>query len=108
MILNVVRGDTKSFLLSVPDGLDDSTFSFTVKRHLLDADDDAVISQAGLEESDGLVTINLAATDTDQFADAERLFWDLQADDGMGGIVTPLMGTLVIAADVTRTASEPS
>lgn len=108
MILNAIRGDRTTFSLSVPDTLGESTFTFTVKTHLLDADADAVISQTGLTATEGVVAITLAAEDTDQFVDAERLFWDLQADDGIGGIVTPLMGSLVIAADVTRTASETS
>ena len=108
MILNVLRGDTTSFVLDVPADLDTYDFTFTVKRHLLDADADAVISQGPLTVSSDTVKVDLAAADTDQFSDAERLYWDLQGDDGNGGIITPLRGTMVIAADVTLTASEPS
>jgi hypothetical protein len=108
VILNALRGDTTAFSLTVPEELDDQTFTFTVKRRLLDSDEDAVISQTDLEASEGSVFIELLPEDTDQFVDAERLYWDLQADDGIGGITTPLRGKLVITADVTLTASEPS
>jgi hypothetical protein len=108
MILNAIRGDTTTFSLTVSESLDEQDFTFTVKRRLLDPDDDAVISQTGLVADEGVVLIELLPEDTDQFVDAERLYWDLQADDGVGGITTPLRGKLVIAADVTLTASEPS
>lgn len=108
MILNAIRGDTTTFSLTVSESLDEQDFTFTVKRRLLDPDDDAVISQTGLVADEGVVLIELLPEDTDQFVDAERLYWDIQADDGIGGITTPLRGKLVIAADVTLSASEPS
>jgi hypothetical protein len=108
VILNALRGDLVTFNLTVPEDLDDLDFTFTVKRHLLDPDDDAVIAQDGLTSSEGTVSIVLTPQDTDQFADGDRLYWDLQADSGTGEVTTPLRGKLVIAADVTLTASEQS
>jgi len=108
VILNALRGDSTTFNLEVTGMEVDDDITFTVKRHLLDPDDDAVIALSGLTLSEGIVSIELTPQDTDQFADGDRLYWDLQFDSGTGEVSTPLRGKLVIAADVTLTASEQS
>jgi hypothetical protein len=106
VILNVTRGDLVTFDLEVTaEGGD--TVTFTAKRRLLDEDADAAISKV-LEPSDDATTLTLLPEDTAELADGLRLYWDVQVDDGAGGITTPLNGILVIAADVTLTASETS
>jgi hypothetical protein len=109
VILNALRGDLVTFALPVPDTVDETAdITFMVKRHLMDLDADAVIAKSGLSVAEGVVAVALTPEDTDAFADADRLYWDLQFDDGIGGVQTPLRGKLVIAADVSVTASATS
>lgn len=110
MILNVIRGDKTTIPFTLPDGVEQegATVTFTAKRRLLDPDDDAVISKVLPEGEGQAVALVLLPEDTTEFTDAERLPFDLQVDDGIGNVVTPFRGTLVISADVTLTAEPTS
>lgn len=121
MILSVNRGDRAVFTLVLNDtagepiDLTDLTVTFTAKSMLLDADVDAIIAKtngSGIDVSEtptsGEIALILDSDDTEGLADATRLYWDIQTDDGVGNIATPLMGKLVVSADVTLTASATS
>ena len=121
MILNVRRGDKATYSLTLLDAaetaldLTSMSVAFTAKAGLLDPDIDAVIVKdetdgivIGATPTDGTITLTLLPEDTEGLADATRLYWDIQVDDGIGGVTTGLSGKLVVSADVTLTASATS
>ena len=111
----MTRGDSRSFALTLTDGagapldLTDAALTFTAKRNLDDEDEDAVILKtdgAGIEvavdPTDGLATLTIDPEDTEDLAHSIVLYWDLQVEDAVGGVQTPLSGRLSVKADVTR------
>jgi hypothetical protein len=118
-VIQVTRGDQATYDLTLVDAdtgdpidLTTMTLTFTAKRQLLDLDDEAFISKtngAGIEidadPTTGMAVLTLLAEDTEDTVDAERLIWDVQIDNGAGDVRTPLRGTLVMVADITRFSS---
>jgi len=113
--LSMIRGDTRSFALTLTDGagspldLTDVTLTFTAKLRLTDADDEAIIVKTdadGIEisddPSDGMATLTIDPEDTEVLGYSRSLYWDLQVEDALGAVQTPLSGRLSIRADVTR------
>lgn len=115
-LLSMTRGDTGVFQVTLTDSagdplvLTDRELTFTVKRRLLDSDDDALIQKtvgAGIVVADaetGVATITIDPADTSEIANGPSLYWDIQvqADDD---VRTPLSGRLVLMPDVTRTTT---
>lgn len=120
-VLNVIRGDQQAYSITLTEGdgtaldLTGLDVTFMAKRHLQDLDADALITKTAtdgiavnVDPTTGLAVLTLTPDDTELLADADRLYWDLQVDDGLGDVRTPLRGKLVIAGDVTAGSSETS
>jgi hypothetical protein len=114
-VLDVKRGDTATFTIALTDSagapldLTGLIMTFTAKYHLMDPDDDAVITKSDIDgivvdydPTTGIAVLTIDPEDTATLPPIRtRLFWDLQVDNGAGDVRTPLTGTLNINADVT-------
>jgi hypothetical protein len=111
--IEAVRGDGEIYLLTMteddaPLDLTDAEMWMTAKRHIRDADADAIFQKTvgdGITITDaegGLATVELIPGDTsDLAARTVRLVYDVQVKLVSGRIVTPLKGRLTVEPDVT-------
>lgn len=110
--IQLIRGDYKAFNLTftqngVPLDLTDYVLMFTAKESTADDDDEAVILkdvEVTTNPELGIVLLELEAEDTD--IEPGTYVYDFQLVDGDGKPTTVMMGTLEIAADVTRRVIE--
>jgi hypothetical protein len=120
-LLSIHRGDTETFTITLTDGAGDPldltglAITFTAKRRVSDADEDAVIQKTDVDgivvdadPTSGIAVLTIEPADTADLEDLRTLHWDVQVDDGVGGVRTPLLGRLAITADVTRTSQAGS
>jgi hypothetical protein len=114
--LAMTRGDTQAFALTLTDGdglaldLTDLSLTFTAKLRIHDTDAEALIVKSdgagitlGDDPTDGTATLTILPADTESLTSQRTLYWDLQVEDSLGAVSTPLSGHLVIGLDVTRT-----
>jgi hypothetical protein len=111
--IEAIRGDGETYLLTLteedePLDLTDAEMWMTAKRHIGDADADAIFQKTvgdGItitDDAGGLATVVLAPGDTsDLAARTIRLVYDIQVKLTSGRIVTPLKGRLTVNPDVT-------
>lgn len=105
--IRLVQGDTYSSLITViengsPLDITGATFSFTAKRKLSDADDDAIISKdwsTHTAPTEGKTLLTLTDDQTD--VEEGTYYFDIQFKLG-GTVATILIGKLFIIAQVTR------
>lgn len=112
--LSHTRGDTLAFKFEFTDAAGapvDITgwiIYFTCKTSLEDADDDALIAKeidTHTSPTGGLSSLIIAADELDALAG--KTFYDVQIEKTDGTILTPLIGQLFFAKDVTRRTSTP-
>ena len=109
-----IRGDGETYLLTVteddaPLDLTDAEMWMTAKRHIRDADADAIFQKTvgdgitiDADPTTGLATVELVPGDTSALAARTvRLIYDVQVKLSSGRIITPLKGTLTVEPDVT-------
>jgi carbon monoxide dehydrogenase subunit G len=112
--LAMTRGDDRSLVVTLssagaPVDLTGAAIRFTAKYRHSDLDADAVISKAtgaGVTITDavaGVVTVEIAAADTDNLVGDTTLVWDVQVTLN-GKVRTLAGGKLRVAPDVSRTA----
>lgn len=111
--IEAIRGDGETYLLTVteddaPLDLTDAEIWMTAKRHIRDADADAIFQKTvgdGItitDDTGGLATVELVPADTSSLAARTiRLVYDVQVKLSSGRIVTPLKGKLTVEPDVT-------
>lgn len=106
--LSVVRGDDKSYLITITDGdevaidITGWTVFFTVKEDIDDLDAVAKIQKDIITHTDptnGVTTITV--TDVDTALDIGNYYYDVQVKRGDGTIVTILSGVFTIERDIT-------
>ena len=110
-LLEVMRGDTKTWTLYVEDDdgndidISGYTVFFTAKNNINDSDDDAVIKKTITSHTNptaGETQIDLTSTDT---AVVANLVFDIQVKKSTGEIVTITPGILSILQDITLRTS---
>jgi hypothetical protein len=111
--IEAIRGDGETYLLTMteddePLNLTDADMWMTAKRHIRDADADAIFQKTvgdGITITNaegGLATVELVPADTSELASRTvRLVYDVQVKLASGRIVTPLKGRLTVEPDVT-------
>lgn len=120
MDLKMIRGDSRTFVRALTDAADNpidltgATVTMTAKSLYTDADPGVfqkttVDGITVLDEVSGLIRIDLEPGDTsDLEGRTNRLVYDIQVEDGAGGVTTPVRGKLVVSPDVTTTITEGS
>ncbi len=113
MDLELIRGDSKTFIVTVTDAanvlvnLTGAVLRFTVKRGVDDTDEEAAVSVstgAGITVSDpasGVAIVTLSSTDTDVLTPGSYRY-DVQVKDSTNAVSTVLRGRLRVLADVSR------
>ena len=115
-LLSMTRGDTRAFAIALTDAdglpldLTDLTLTFTAKLRQTDTDANAVIVKTegdgitiGDDPTDGTATLVISPEDTEGLTRRTSLYWDVQVEDSLGAVSTPLAGRLVVSLDVTQT-----
>lgn len=106
--MEVIRRDDCDFELTFKDvdgnviNLTGSTVFFTVKRHVDDDDDDAVISKTITSFEDptsGVALLQLSKTDTD--LPAKAYYFDVQLVDSGGKVSSSQAGRFIVSQDIT-------
>jgi len=116
-LLQITRGDQKAFTVMLTDGaglpinLTGLALTFTAKRRPTDTDAQAIIVKSGVagidvatDPSTGVATLRIDAADTADLTDLRTLYWDIQVEDMLGDVRTPLSGRLALSPDITRTS----
>lgn len=117
MDLSMIRGDSKTFALSLTDAAGDPldltgcTVWITAKEAYTDTDAAATFQHSTddgnitiLDEDTGVIAVDIDPADTtDLDGKTTRLVYDIQVEDGVGKVTTPVRGKLVVRPDVTIT-----
>lgn len=117
--IELVRGDARSLVMALTDDAGDpidltgyvgGNIKLTVKenRYRSDTDDaNAAFQVTGTfaTPTNGIVTFVISPANSELLETGINYDYDIQADDGAGGVVTYARGTLKLAFDVTRTSS---
>ena len=112
MNLEMIRGDSKSFLFALDMDLTGAVgIWMTAKSALADADPGVFQKTIAdgvtvIDDAAGTVQVDIEPADTsDLDASRQRLFYDIQVEDVNGKVHTPRSGRLVVKPDVTVSVS---
>lgn len=121
MDLKMFRGDSKSFVLALPDAagnpidLTGAMVWMTAKEALADDDSGATFQKSVgdgitvLDDTHGVILVELDSADTEDLAASRtRLYYDVQVKDADDKVTTALSGRITVYPDVTITTGEPS
>ena len=106
--LEVIRGDTKKFNITVRDSseaifdLTGYSMKFTAKSALTLEDADAEISSTAViaNPATGIGAFTLTPTDTSIYI--SEYLYDIQISDGAANVYTIVQGTFTVTQDITR------
>lgn len=112
MNLEMIRGDSKTFLFALDVDLTDAVgIWMTAKSARADADPGVFQKSVGagitvIDDATGTISVELDPADTsDLDAVTNRLYYDVQVEDVDNKVSTPRIGRLVVRPDITTTVS---
>jgi len=109
MNIKIIRGDDKLIELrfskdNMPLDITGWKIYFTMKKSKADPDEKAILAKDITEHSDpqnGITQLFLTNVETAEFKRGDY-FYDIQAKDNEGYIITVLKGKIIVDSDITR------
>jgi hypothetical protein len=112
MTLEMIRGDSKTFLFALDIDLTDALGVWmTAKSARADADPGVFQKSVGagvtvIDDATGTISVEVDPEDTDSLdAITNRLYFDVQVQDVDSKVSTPVIGRLIVRPDITTTVS---